>query len=52
MDYQLLTVIACIIWSFLAFISYDKMQRLALIIVANMFGTLSILIGYLDSILK
>ena len=52
MDYQLATLIACILWSILSFTSSDKIQKLGLLIIANMFGTLSVFIGYLDSIIK
>lgn len=52
MDYQLATLIACIIWSILSFVSNDKIQKVGLLIIANMFGSLSVFIGYLDSVIK
>lgn len=52
MEYQLLTLVACIIWAILALKNENKIQQNTNATIANMFGGLTLLIGYLDSILK
>lgn len=52
MDYQLATLVACIAWSILSFANSIQINKIGFLIIANMFGALSVFIGYLNSVIK
>lgn len=52
MDYQLATLVACIAWSILSFVNSIQINKIGFLIIANMFGALSVFIGYLNSVIK
>jgi len=51
-SYQVLASIACVFYAILALKNEDKGLQNTNATIANMFGGLTLLIGYLDSVLK